>query len=173
MESHERLRLFIGCVIAILLQVFLAPIITISSIVPNFIMAFCIVATIPRGDASGVVLPFVMGLIYDFIGGGPVGAMAFLLVLVTFAASRVYMNMSNDTLFVMLAFLVVCVFVTEFAYGIVMLICGLDASLGQVLLYRCLPCSLYDCVIVLIMYPIAARFLFAPSPLEPGSPILH
>ena len=40
-----------------------------------------------------------LGLIFDLLGGGPVGAMAFVFVLVTFLASKAYSLLDNGTMF--------------------------------------------------------------------------
>ena len=51
-------------------------------------------------------MPFVLGLVFDLVSGGPVGAMAFLLVLMTFLAARAFAVLDNDTLFMPLVIFV-------------------------------------------------------------------
>ena len=40
-------------------------------------------------------------------------------------------------------------------------------------LYRTLPCMLYDCVIGLLLYPIAARLMVDRPRVQPGTPVLR
>ena len=155
--SRETVAGVIGAVIAVLLQITVAPAITLFEAVPNFIVAFCIVRAVATPAASGSVMPLVLGLLFDLMGGGPVGGMAFVLVLVTFLASRLFMALNNDTLFMPVAIMLACIMLVEVMYGLIVVVCGADVPLGEAFLYRTLPCMLYDCVIGLLLYPIAAR----------------
>ena len=89
--TRETVTALIGAVLAVLLQIIVAPAIALFAAVPNFIVAFCLVRPVATPGHGGPVIPFVCGLIFDLVGGGPVGAMAFVLVLVTFLASRLYL----------------------------------------------------------------------------------
>lgn len=167
LEERDRLAVVIGAAIAVALQIVIAPNIALFSAVPNFLLAYVLVNAIVRPQASGVVLPFAMGLLYDLIGGGPVGAMAFLLVLASFAASRAFMVLDNDTLFMPLTILVLATLAVEMLYGVFLIWFGADVSALQAFIYRGLPCALYDSVVGLVLYPIATRVL-AGQPQQPG-----
>ena len=108
----------LGAVIAVLLQVVVAPNIALASALPNFVLAYALVLAVVRPDRTGPVLAFVLGLVFDLLGSGPVGAMAFLLVLVTFLASRAFSVLDNDTLFMPLVILVVSTLVVELLCGV-------------------------------------------------------
>lgn len=157
----------IGAVAAVLLQLVLAPNIAIFGAVPNFMLAFVLVLAIVRGEQAGCALPFVLGMLFDLIGGGPVGAMAFLLVLASFAVSRVFSVINNDTLFMPLTVLVVATLLVEAFYGVFLIWFGYDVSALRAFLYRGLPCALYDSVIGLLLYPLAMRFMSGQSQ-QPG-----
>ena len=111
--SRETVAGVIGAVIAVLLQITVAPAITLFEAVPNFIVAFCIVRAVATPASSGSVMPLVLGLLFDLMGGGPVGGMAFVLVLVTFLASRLFMALNNDTLFMPVAIMLACIMLVE------------------------------------------------------------
>ena len=81
----------IGAIIAVVLQIALAPNIALFGVVPNFIMAYVLIVSIVCPDQSGPVFAFVLGLLFDLLGTGPVGAMAFLLTGVSFLAKRLFM----------------------------------------------------------------------------------
>ena len=134
--SRETVAGVIGAVIAVLLQITVAPAITLFEAVPNFIVAFCI-------------------------------------VLVTFLASRLFMALNNDTLFMPVAIMLACIMLVEVMYGLIVVVCGADVPLGEAFLYRTLPCMLYDCVIGLLLYPIAARLMVDRPRVQPGTPVLR
>lgn len=168
-DGRERIALAVGALIAVVLQLTLAPVMALGPAQPDFIAVYCVAAAVARPQASGYVLPFVLGLAYDLLGGGPVGAMAFLLVLVTFAASRAMGALNNDTLFMPLAILVASLLAVEALYGVLCLSFGSSGTLAEALVYRALPCALYDAAVGLVAYPLAARFLVGQPLQHPGS----
>ena len=159
--SRETVAGVIGAVIAVLLQITVAPAITLFEAVPNFIVAFCIVRAVATPASAGSVMPLVLG------------GMAFVLVLVTFLASRLFMALNNDTLFMPVAIMLACIMLVEVMYGLIVVVCGADVPLGEAFLYRTLPCMLYDCVIGLLLYPIAARLMVDRPRVQPGTPVLR
>ena len=171
--SRETVAGVIGAAIAVLLQITVAPAITLFEAVPNFIVAFCIVRAVAGPASAGSVMPLVLGLLFDLMGGGPVGALAFVLALVTFLASRLFMALNNDTLFLPVAIMLACIMLVEVMYGLIVVVCGADVPLGEAFLYRTLPCMLYDCVIGLLLYPIAARVMVDRPRVQPGTPVLR
>lgn len=167
-DGFDRVIVAVGAAVAVLLQVVLAPNIALFSAVPNFLLAYALVVAIVRASKNGVLLPFVLGMLFDLMGGGPVGAMAFLLVLASFAASRVFSVLNNDTLFMPLTILVASTLAVEMLYGLFLAWFGSDVSLLQAFVYRGLPCALYDAVVGLALYPIVSRFMSGQSQQQPG-----
>ena len=96
---------------------------------------------------------------FDLVSGGPVGAMAFLLVLMTFLAARAFAVLDNDTLFMPLAIFTACALLAELCYGMLLMACGLAANPLEALFTRALPCALYDCAVGLVVYFVMARLL--------------
>ena len=168
--NRDSLAVLIGAVIAVFAQIVIAPNIAILAAAPNFLAAYVLVVAIVRPTNSSLVLAFVLGLLYDLLGYGPVGSMAFLLVLAAFAASRAFSVLNNDTLFMPLVILVVSLLVIEMLYAAFLVALGFSAGMVDAFLYRALPCALYDCVIALLFYPLAVRFLVAGSPLGGSAP---
>lgn len=171
--TRETAAGIIGGIVAVLLQIIVAPSIALAAAVPNFIAVFCAVRAVASPEAAGVVLPFLLGLAFDLVGGGPVGAMGAVLVLVTFLASRVYLALNNDTLFMPAAILIIAIMLVEVLYGAIVVATGAGVSFGEAFLYRALPCMLYDCVIGLLFYPIAIRVLVGKPLGQPGTPVLR
>lgn len=170
--TRDGIAVAVGAVVAVLLQVVVAPNIALFGVMPNFVVAYALLVAIVRPATAGPVMPFVLGLVFDLVSGGPVGAMAFLLVLMTFLAARAFAVLDNDTLFMPLVIFVAATVLVEALYAAFLLALGFDASALDVL-YRALPCALYDCVIGLVLYPLAARVLAGAAPAQPGTPRLR
>lgn len=158
MITPERIFVVVGAIVALLLQFVVAPYISLFSVTPNFVVAFVCALAIARSHAFGPVFPFVMGLLFDLTCGSPLGAMAFSLTLFTYLASRLYAGVSNDTLFMEIAFLALAVLLVELSFGIFLLLFGYNASLFEAIAYRIAPCFLYDFVIALVIFLVARRF---------------
>lgn len=170
MEFKEHAAVVVGAVIAVLLQLVVAPNIAIFMAMPNFILVYCLLVAIVRPNSSGSVLPFALGLVSDLCVGTPMGSTALLLVLFCFLASRAFSVLDNDTFFVPLVVVVIASFAVELLLGAFTLAIGVDVDLMGAIVYRALPCGLYDCVAALVLYPLAARVLALPSPMGPGTP---
>ena len=151
--GREGIVIAVGAVVALLLQIVVAPNIALFSAQPNFLLAYVLVVAIARPLDAGSALPFALGLVCDLLGSGPVGGYAFLFVIVTFSV------LDNDTLFMPVTIFVVATFAAEMLYGALLIGLGLSASPVDAFLYRALPCTLYDCVVGLVLYPIIARLL--------------
>lgn len=167
-DERTRFLVIVGSVIAVLLQIVIAPNIAIAGAMPNFLLVFAMIVAIACPSEGGVVLPFVMGMIFDLMGGGPVGAMAFLLIVFSFAASRAFAVLDNENLFMPFVTLVVSMLVVEVLYGVFLIWFSVDVSFADAFLYRGLPCALYDAVVGLVLYPILSRVLSSSS--QPGMP---
>lgn len=163
----------IGAIIAVVLQIALAPNIALFGVVPNFIMAYVLIVSIVCPDQSGPVFAFVLGLLFDLLGTGPVGAMAFLLTGVSFLAKRIFMLVNNDTLFMPLLLAAISTLVIELLYAAFMMAFGAGVSALDAFVFRALPGTVYNFLAVLIFYPIVVRFLAQPIQQQPGTPHLR
>lgn len=155
----EKWHIAIGAIVVVLLQIVIAPNINVLTAMPNFILCYVVVVAVANARNAGYIMPFVCGLIYDLIGSGPIGAMAFVCVATTLAASLAFQAFDNETLFIPVVIVLITCFVANLAYGLLMIACGMDVSLLDALLYICLPCGLYDTVVSLIAYPLVIRFV--------------
>ena len=160
----QKVPVIVGAIIAVVLQVVVAPNVNVLFATPNFILCYVIALAVGNARNVGYILPFVCGLVYDLAGSGPVGAMAFVCVAITFFASMAFQAFDNETLFIPIAIIVAGCFVADIAYGLLMIACGVDVSLLDALLYVCLPCGLYDTVLSLVAYPLVLRFALKGKP---------
>ena len=159
MVFQDRIPIIIGAVLAVLLQIVLAPHIGLFGAVPNFIVAYAMVVAVVQPQSYGCVMPFVLGLFYDLFPGCPLGAMTFSLLVFTVAVARVFDLVNNDTLFMPLVTIAVGTLLVELSYAMFLLLFGYPAGFFEAFAYRIVPCFVYDFVIALILYPIAKRFI--------------
>ena len=172
-DARATAALAVGAVFAVLLQVMLAPNIAITQALPNFTAAYVLAVAVACPERAGSVLAFALGLAFDFMGAGPLGAMSFLLVLASFLASRAFSALDNDTLFIPLFVLAVSLLVVELAYGAFLVGTGSAASVLDAFVFRALPCTLYDCVAALAMYPLVVRFVAGSARLRTPNAFLR
>ena len=148
-----RLFVIVGAIVAVILQIVLAPYIAIGPGMPNFVVIFAVVVAVAAPHSYGCILPFAMGMAFDLTSGGPVGAMSFSLTLFTFLLARYFGHIGNDSLFMSLAFIALGVLLVELSYG------GFNASLFEALAYRIAPCFVYDLVVAFVLFPLVGRFV--------------
>lgn len=172
--ERDSVVVLIGTVVAILLQLIIAPVFSGVSAQPNFLMAFALALAIVRPQKSNTVLPFCLGLLFDFMGEGPVGAMALLLLLFCYIAARSFSVLDNNTVVMPLVVLVASAFLIELLYAAFLLAFGVSGSFIDAFLYRALPCALFDSIAGIVFYPLLSRFL-APTSQDFGlnSPMLR
>ena len=173
MITTERIIVTVGAVVAVLLQAILAPHIAIGYGIPNIIAVFCLAVSIVQPNMYKYVMPFALGLLYDLMSGGPVGAMAFSLTAATALACWFHERSNNDTVFMGLVAVALGLLCLELAYGAFALMFGYASNLLQAFMYRTLPCLVYNLVLGLIAYPLAGRFLSAKAPLRSEITQLH
>ena len=159
MIEQGHLTAIVGAIVAILLQVVLAAHIPLFGAVPNFLVVFTMALAVTRPHGFGPVLPFVLGLFYDLFTGGPVGVMAFSLMTFSVIAARIFDAINNDTLFMPILVMVVGIMLVELSYAMFLLLFGYPAGVLDAISYRVLPCTVYDLVIGLLLYPLAKRFI--------------
>ncbi len=156
----ERMLPIIASAIVVVLQVVFAPILTIFSAVPNFIVAFILVFVVLRRSDSVYLYAFVLGLISDLLAETPVGLTPLLLLPIAFVIVRAF-EVLDDSSFVMP--LVVCgisIFIYEFFFMIVLMIVGYEGSFIDLFLQRALPSTIFNCVIAVIFFVIMRRLPF-------------
>lgn len=149
----------IGALLAVVLQVVLAPNITIFGAVPSFVVAYCLAAGMLLPPIPAYVLAFVCGMLADLLGYGPVGAVPFLLLVAIALLQRVHAALGNGTLFVSLAILAafalaVPLLHTAFVVATTSSFTALEAYGSQGI-----SMAVYDCVLALVLYPLLARVL--------------
>ena len=160
--QNTNIRIYIGALIMVILQLFVGPIISINAIVPNFLLAYTIVCVVARPEKMHLGFAFIMGLIYDIVCNGPVGAMAFVMVIFAFIISKVLQRIENINLAVSLLTIFVSVFFVEVFYGVFQLSLTVNVSFLDIIAYRVLPCTIYDSILAFIMFAVMIRIIAPP-----------
>lgn len=163
----ERMIMIIASVVAVVLQIFLAPHIAIGNAMPSFPVVLCMVVAILKSRTYGCVLPFVMGLICDLLGGTPIGAMAFSLTVFSMLTAWFYQRIDNDTIFIALLCIAVGLLLVQLCFGVILLIFGYGTNPIEAIGLKVLPSYLYNLILTLILYIIAARLVAHGDTSEP------
>lgn len=175
--TRENFFIVGAAVVAVLLQVMLAPYIGLFNAVPNIIASYVIVIAVVRKMSDRVVvLAFVLGLCYNLFQGGPVGCMALSLTAVAFVVGRAMSALDNDTAFMPIVLMAVGLFFAELIYGVSLLVMGVVSNAGDVFTLRVIPCAVYDIVFGFIWYFFMSRLAAEPKadiPSMDGSTLLR
>ena len=160
MPMSQRWPYIIGAAIAVILQVIVAPNIQVLDAVPNFILCYAVACAVANPRNPRYIMVFIIGLMYNLAGQGPLGSMALVCLLATFLASFALRALETDTIVFPIITIAIMCFLGELGYGLLLMACGLNVGFLEALLHICLPCGLYDTVLALIAFPLIRRFVF-------------
>ncbi|MGI6591536.1 MAG: rod shape-determining protein MreD [Eggerthellaceae bacterium] len=157
MDLQRHRFLIIFSAIAILLQIIIAPNIQLGNAEPNFITSFVIAYVLIHAEEPHYILAFTMGLIADLLGSTSFGLTSLCLILASFAVSSVALMIGNDNLLMSILTILVALLCVDLIYALFLVGFGL-VSFGDAMLFRVLPCTLYDATIGIIWYFVLVRF---------------
>jgi len=152
--------------LAVLLQVGLAPALSIGGVVPNFLLLVTVTLALVEGPNWGATAGFAAGLLFDLLGSGPIGPMALVLAVVGYVAGMLSANMFAEGWLLPLTVLAVASVATGMAYGLLITIFGGAGSFWQAFVSVVLPEALYNVALGLLFYPVLARFLRRDRPMN-------
>jgi len=152
--------------LAVLLQVGLAPALSIGGVVPNFLLLVTVTLALVEGPNWGCAAGFSAGLLFDLLGSGPIGPMALVLAIVGFAAGMLSANMFAEGWLMPLTVLAIASVVTGMAYGLVVAVFGGAGTFWSTFVSVVLPEALYNVALGLLFYPVLARFLRRDRPMN-------
>ena len=137
---REKLVPLVSAAVVVLLQVVVAPVIAIYSVVPNFIVAF------------------VMGIISDLFTQVPFGLTPLLLLIVSFALSRVFEVLDKSSIAMVLVSCAVSLLFYEMIVVIVQLVLGYPAAFFDLIAARALPATIFNLILCVLLYLVARKF---------------
>ncbi len=148
------------------LQVAIAPYLSIGGVVPNFLLLVVVTLALVEGSEWGCVSGFAAGVLFDLVGSGPVGPMAFVLAAVGYATGMLQANLFAEGWLLPLTVLGVASLTAGLAFGLILAVLGLAGGLWRTLWTVMLPEALYNVALGLLTYPVLARFLRRERPME-------
>lgn len=160
--TKENLFIVLGAVVVTLLQLVVAPYLTVFNALPNFMAAYAMVVAVlrPRSGRT-VILSFAMGLLFNLFVGGVLGSYSVVLILAAAGASFAMRAIANNTFFQPLAVMAVGMVLVEVAYLVVLQASGLQVGFFQALAFRALPCAIYDVLAGALIYLVMSRLAAA------------
>ena len=136
-------------VVIVVIQVVFAPILTVFSTVPSFIVSFVLVLSIMRRPDTTYVYAFVLGLIADLLTHTPVGLTPLLLLIAVFCLSRVFEVLDDTSLAMPLIALAATLLVFELLFDI--------------FAQRVIPATILNSLIAALLFVIMRRLPFAQA----------
>ena len=149
-------------VVIVVIQVVFAPILTVFSAVPSFIVSFVLVLSIMRRPDTTYVYAFVLGLIADLLTHTPVGLTPLLLLIAVFCLSRVFEVLDDTSLAMPLIALAATLLVFELL-AVVLLVLGYQGSIFEIFAQRVIPATILNSLIAALLFVIMRRLPFAQA----------
>ena len=141
-RNRNRRNIGLLALIALVLQLGIAPAITIGQGHPNFAFVFAAVVALSIGGQTGVLVSFVAGLLVDLSSTGPIGLSALLFSIACYILGmEVRDRIAEEPSMTLIPFAVAALCVSLF-YAIAMLLVGESESLLEAIVFRALPSTL-------------------------------
>ena len=144
---------------AFVLQVGVAPYISIMGVAPNFFLVAVISIALLNGANAGAGVGFVAGLLLDLIGTGAVGPMALSLSVTGFVVGLLDQHLFAEGWLLPVTILGTASLVSEILYFLILIVLGSEVPFFRTLGTLVVPASLYTAVISLAFYPPISRFV--------------
>lgn len=163
----NRIMVSIGVLIAaFILQVGVAPYVSIAGATPNFFMIAAVAVALIAGPNEGASVGFAGGLLYDMVGMTSVGPMALVLAIAGYVAGLLQQNMFAEGWVLPITTLGIVGVVVEISYLVVVSVLGVDVEFWRTLISLSLPSALYTALVGLVFYPPAAKLMGRRRPVS-------
>lgn len=144
---------------AFVLQVGVAPYISIAGATPNFFMIAAVAIALISGPNDGAAVGFVGGLLYDMVGMTAVGPMALVLAAAGYVAGLLQQNMFSQGWGLPLTTLGVVSLASEVTYLLVISLLGVDIEFWRTLVTLTAPSAVYTIGVGLLLYPPLSKMM--------------
>lgn len=142
-----------------LLQVGVAPYISIGGVSPNFFVIIVVVMAMTNGSSEGVALGFVTGLLLDLIGTGPLGPWALVLSITGYVVGLLGQNLFAEGWLLPVTVLSIASLFSELLSMIMVFVLGTDAPFWGALMFQVLPTTVYTIFISIVLFPVLSKVL--------------
>lgn len=144
---------------AFVLQVGLAPHLTIGGVQPDFLLIVVVTLALSEGPVAASVAGFGAGLLLDLLGAGPVGPGALVFAGVGYMAGLLGANMFAEGVLVPVTVVFVATLIAGSALALSWTFLGVPTPFWQVVGTLILPQAVYNTGLALLVFPLLARFL--------------
>ena len=158
----------IGALLAVVLQLVIAPNIAPFGVMPSFLITYTLAVALLLEPVPAYVIAFALGMMGDLCGAGPVGALPFILLLAVFLIQQAHKAFGNGTFFVSCLILLCFVIATHLLHAAFMVAMTSTYTALEALKVVALPQSAYDCLLALAQYPLLRRVLSDPPAQQLG-----
>lgn len=162
MQSNRSLPVIVGLV-AVVLQLVLAPALTLGGVAPAFVGAVTIAYLVVNSDAPQVAVAFGMGLAADLVSGLPLGCSSLALIACAYLVPLLVETIGNDSLLMATGVLVAGSLCISLITGILMSVAGFFGPIDALVRYI-LPETLYATVLSVLSYLLLARTAGSRTP---------
>lgn len=146
-----------SALIAVVLQLVVAPLITIFGVVPNFILVLVIINAMHNSPLRSTIMGFILGLVLDLCSLGPIGAMALVLTILAYATSSLNKRGLSGETFIDALILLAAVVLGEFLVSVIYAVVGVGPEFLLLLVQRVLPAIVYDALVGFIFLLIYSK----------------
>lgn len=139
--------LIVSALIAVVLQLAVAPTITLFGVVPNFILVAVTITATRNSSVRSTITGFILGLLFDFCSLGPIGAMALVLTILAYAVSSSNKGAFSGSIITDMIIMVVAIALGNLLISVIYAVVGVNPEFLLSLAQRVLPAIVYDALI--------------------------
>jgi len=153
-------------VVATILQIGLAPYLSIGGVTPNFLLLVVVTLALTSGPTEGAIAGFAAGLLFDLLSTGPVGPMVLVLSATGYFAGLLHEQMFAEGWLLPITVFAIAALSAEVAYGLLLGLLGEGGAFWRAFVTKMLPGAVYNTALALLVYPWLARFLRHERPMK-------
>lgn len=141
---RQRRSLVIACVVAAVLQLALAPQISLFGGAFNFMLVFALCMSLGNEVGTAVLIGFFSGLFYDMTSAAPVGLMSLLLTIGCFSLATVSRGISSNVSTDSMRLIAVAILAINVINGVALLLMGVEGGFVSAVLVHGLASTVLD-----------------------------
>jgi rod shape-determining protein MreD len=149
----------LALLVAVVLQIALAPQIAVFGVVPNLVFLVVITLALTEGPVAGSVAGFVGGLLFDLLGSSIVGPYALVFCVTGYVAGLLHANMFAEGWLLPVTVVFLASLGAELAFGIIMAVLDVGMPFGTAFVRIMLPTAVYTTLLAVLVYPLLSRLL--------------
>lgn len=156
---NRALTTTLALLVAIVLQVALAPQIAVLGVVPNFVFLVVVTLALLEGPVAGCAAGFFGGLLFDLLGASVVGPYALVFCVAGYVAGLIHANMFAEGWLLPVSVVFIASVGAEITYGVIMSVLDIGLPFWSALVRIMLPGAVYTTVLAVLLYPLMTRVL--------------